>query len=204
MKKSFEAMARANYSEACERNKEAILTVLCEAFSDCETILEIGSGTGQHAVHFARHLPGLCWQPSDKPEYLDGLRNRLTIEAPVNVAVPVELDVRMRPWPVDIFDGVFSANTLHFMSLECVEMFFRGIGRALSDRGVVCVYGPFRYNGEFTSESNARFDQTLKQGDARRGIRDFETVHEYATNEGLQLVRDVPMPANNQVLIWRR
>jgi len=204
MNNSFAAMAQAGYSEACERNKEPIVAVLREVFVDCETILEIGSGTGQHAVHFAGHLPDLRWQPSDTSGYLEGLRNRLTVEAPVNVAVPLELDVRMRPWPVDIFDGVFSANTLHFMSWECVEMFFRGVGRALSDRGVLCVYGPFRYNGEFTSESNARFDQSLKQGDAQRGIRDFEAVHELATIDDLQLVQDVPMPANNQLLVWRR
>ena len=116
----------------------------------------------------------------------------------------MELDVRMQPWPVGLFDGVFSANTLHFMSSSCVEHFFRGVGETLTTQGVLCVYGPFRYAGEFTSDSNARFDQHLKQVDAQKGIKDFEAIDELANAERLKLVQDVAMPANNQMLVWRR
>jgi cyclopropane fatty-acyl-phospholipid synthase-like methyltransferase len=203
MKDSFEAMARAGFSEACERNKDFILDVLREEFAGCSTVLEIGSGTGQHAVHFARNLPGLTWQPSDRGDYLDGLRVRISAEAPGNVATPRELDVRRRSWTEARFDGVFSANALHFMSLDCVRDFFRGVGEVLSSPGVLCVYGPFRYGGAYTSDSNSRFDEHLRAQDPDRGIRDFEAVDEFAQAQGLKLLRDVPMPANNQLLVWR-
>ena len=204
MRESFESMAKAGFSEACERNKDFILNVLKEAFADSTTILEIGSGTGQHVVYFSAQLPMLNWQPTDTADYLDGLCNRVATEAPDNVEDPIELDVRMQPWPVGSFDGAFSANTLHFMSWRCVEQFFRGIGESLTNRGVLCVYGPFRYAGEFTSDSNARFDQHLKQMDTQKGIKDFEAINELAKAERLELVQDIVMPANNQILVWRR
>ena len=165
---------------------------------------KIGSGTGQHAVHFGRNMPHLSWQPTDTGVYLDGLRARLMSEAPSNVAEPLELDVRMRPWPADGFDGVFSANSLHYMSWRCVEAFFRGVGEILSAPGMLCIYGPFRYRGDFTSDSNARFDQYLRQEDPERGVRDFEAVDKLACEQGLKIIQDVAMPANNQLLIWRR
>ncbi len=204
MRESFESMAKAGFSEACERNKDFILNVLREAFADSTTILEIGSGTGQHVVYFSGQLPMLNWQPTDTAEYLDGLCKRVATEAPDNVENPIELDVRMQPWPVGSFDGAFSANTLHFMSWTCVEQFFRGIGESLTNRSVLCVYGPFRYAGEFTSDSNARFDQHLKQMDTQKGIKDFEAINELAKAERLELIQDVAMPANNQILVWRR
>jgi hypothetical protein len=204
MKDSFQSMASAGFSEACERNKDVILDVLREVLADCSTVLEIGSGTGQHVVHFARHLPGLSWQPGDTLEYLPGLRTRLEAEAPENVSEPVELDVRMDPWPVAGFDAAFSANSLHFMSFECVERFFQGVGQASHARSVLCVYGPFCYGGAFTSVSNANFDQYLQRSDPVRGIRDFEAVDKLAQAEGFELVRDVSMPANNQTLVWQR
>ena len=175
MPESFGSMAEAGFSEACERNKDFILNVLREVLATGTRILEIGSGTGQHVVYFSRQLPTLIWQPTDTSEYLGGLRQRLSAEAPANVEAPIELDVRMRLWPVGCFDGVFSANTLHFMSWSCAEQFFRGVGESLASRGVLCVYGPFRYDGEFTSDSNARFDKHLKQMDSQNGIRDFES-----------------------------
>ena len=201
---SFDSIAKAGFSEACERNKGSILEILRDAFADRSMILEIGSGTGQHAVYFSRQLPTLRWQPTDTLAYLDGLRHRVSAQAPQNVEAPIELDVRMQPWPVGLFDGVFSANTLHFMSWPCVEHFFRGVGETLTTEGVLCVYGPFRYAGEFTSDSNARFDQHLKQVDAQKGIKDFEAIDELANAERLKLVQDVAMPANNQMLVWRR
>jgi cyclopropane fatty-acyl-phospholipid synthase-like methyltransferase len=204
MREPFDSMAEAGFSEACERNKDFILKVLKKTFTNGTTILEIGSGTGQHVVYFSRQLPMLNWQPTDTSEYLDGLRQRLSAEAPDNVEAPIELDVRMQPWPVGCFDGVFSANTLHFMSWSCAEQFFRGVGESLANRGVLCVYGPFRYDGEFTSDSNARFDKHLKQMDAQKGIRDFEAINELAKSAKLEFIQDVPMPANNQILVWKR
>src|SRR5580704_8826381 len=141
-------------SEACERNKDPILVVLRDAFASSRQVLEIGSGTGQHAVHFARHLPHLNWQPSDTGEYLEMLDARITREGGANLAPPIQLDVRSHPWRVADFDGVFSANTLHIMSWEAVREFFRGVGTHLRSPGVLCIYGPFRYAGRYTSESN--------------------------------------------------
>jgi len=190
-------------SEACERNKDPILDVLRGAFASTRQVLEIGSGTGQHAVYFARHLPKLRWQPSDTAEYLGTLRARIESEGGTNLAPPVRLDVRTHPWPIGDIDGVFSANTLHIMSGVAVREFFRGVGAHHAARGVLCIYGPFRYAGRYTSESNAAFDRYLKERDPASGIRDFEAVDELARQEGLELDGDHDMPAHNRTLVWR-
>jgi cyclopropane fatty-acyl-phospholipid synthase-like methyltransferase len=190
------------FSEACERNKAPILEVLEKAFSNCHNVLEIGSGTGQHVVHFARSLPTIVWQPTDADDYLPGLRVRLEVENCSNIEAAVKLDVRMSPWPVGKYAGVFSANTLHYMGIDCVEAFFAGVGAAMQPGGVLVVYGPFRYAGQFTSDSNARFDEFLRQSDPVRGIRDFEWVNELAVAQELSLQQDITMPANNQLLVW--
>lgn len=192
------------YSEACERNKNPILESLRGAFANCSQVLEIGAGTGQHAVHFARHLPHLVWQPTDRREYLAGLAARIVAEGRANLRRPVELDVSREPWPDVDADAVFSANTLHIMAWPEVEALFRGVGRILGPGGVLAVYGPFRYAGAFTSESNAAFDRSLRQRDPASGIRDFEAVDALASREGLRIVADQAMPANNQLLVWRR
>jgi SAM-dependent methyltransferase len=192
------------FSEACERNKDPILQVLRGAFARSSQVLEIGSGTGQHAVHFAHHLPHLRWRPSDTAEHLDSLRARIVAEGTPNLALPVLLDVRAHPWPVSDADGVFSANTLHIMSWEAVQEFFSGVGRVLKSGGVLSVYGPFRYAGRYTSESNAHFDVHLRERDPVSGIRDFEAVDALARKEGLELDSDHDMPANNRALVWRR
>jgi SAM-dependent methyltransferase len=192
------------FSEACERNKDPILQVLRGAFARSSQVLEIGSGTGQHAVHFAHHLPHLRWRPSDTAEHLDSLRARIVAEGTPNLALPVLLDVRAHPWPVSDADGVFSANTLHIMSWEAVQEFFSGVGRVLKSGGVLSVYGPFRYAGRYTSESNAHFDVHLREQDPVSGIRDFEAVDALARKEGLELDSDHDMPANNRTLVWRR
>jgi cyclopropane fatty-acyl-phospholipid synthase-like methyltransferase len=192
------------FSEACERNKAPILEALRTAFASASRVLEIGSGTGQHAVWFARHLPHLLWQPSDVAAALPALAARLRAEAPANVLPPTELDVAVQPWRVGTYDAIFSANTLHIVSWDDVGHFFRGVGAALEARGTLCVYGPFRYRGDFTTPSNAAFDQWLKQRDPVSGIRDFEAVDALAAAEGLALVADHAMPANNQALVWRR
>ena len=192
------------FSDACERNKGPILQVLLEAFARVHHVLEIGSGTGQHAVWFAQGLPHLIWQPSDVPEHLPGLRARFETEGPDNLRLPLPLDVSSHPWPVLKVDGVFSANTLHIMSFAHVEYFFRGVGEVLGDGGTLCVYGPFRYGGKYTTPSNAEFDFWLKRRDPVSGIRDFETVNTLAEAQGLALLADHAMPANNQTLVWRK
>jgi len=195
------------YSEACERNKGPILTVLTDAFADISKVLEIGSGTGQHAVYFANNLSHLAWQPSELPDCLPSLHARLTAEAPDNVAEPLRLNVCERQWlaPDRVrADGLFTANTLHIMSWEHVKNFFRGVGDVLKSPGVMCIYGPFRYGGHYTSDSNAVFDRVLRQRDPLSGIRDFEAIADLAEDQGLRLLEDHTMPANNQLLVWVR
>jgi len=198
-------------SEACERNKDPILRILANALARSRTVLEIGSGTGQHAVYFATHLPHLTWQPSDRADYLPGLRERIAHGAPAgpeaspsNLRPPIELDVHDLPWPVGPVDAIFTANTLHIMEWAAVEDLFRGIGSVLSAPGVFCAYGPFRYGGRYTSASNAAFDRSLRARDPRSGIRDFEDVNILSAEQGLHLLEDHAMPANNQLLVWRK
>lgn len=191
-------------SEACERNKHPIATVLTDALTTPGLVLEIGAGTGQHAVHFAGQLPWLEWQPTDRAEYLEGLRARVRLEGPPNLLPPLELDVCASPWPFAAADAVFSANTLHIMSWPEVVDCLRGVGRVLVPGGQLLVYGPFRFDGRYTSGSNAEFDAYLRRRDPASGIRDFEAVDALAAAEALRLVANHDMPANNQLLIWRR
>lgn len=192
------------YSEACERNKDPILQVLAGALASSHRVLEVGSGTGQHAVHFARHLPHLVWQPSDVAEYLPGLAERIRLEGTPNLLAPLALDVRAARWPVDSVEAIFSANTLHIMAWDSVRHFFRGVGAVLGAGGVLGVYGPFRYGGRYTTPSNAAFDRSLKARDPASGLRDFEAVNELAVGQRLVLTADHAMPANNQTLIWKK
>lgn len=191
-------------SEACERNKLPILEVLNEYLPQAGDVLEIGSGTGQHAVFFAAQFPDLRWQPSDTGDYLAGLRARVDAQGGANLLAVVELDVRGTRWPAREYSAVFSANTLHFMSTAAAELLFRGVATVLSNGGVLIIYGPFKYQGDFTAPSNARFDDWLKSNDPERGVRDFEWVNQLAEQAGLVLQADVPMPANNQCLVWRK
>lgn len=191
-------------SEACERNKEPILGVLRTELAGAATVLEVGSGTGQHAVHFAAGLPQLLWQPSELPEHLPALAERVRVAGGQNLRVPLALDVGDDPWPVAPVDAVFSANTLHIMSWSAVHEFFRGVGRVLRSPGVLCVYGPFRFHGAHTSDSNAEFDRWLKARDPVSGVRDFEALDALARAAGLVFSADHAMPANNRTLVWRR
>ncbi|HUO82234.1 MAG TPA: DUF938 domain-containing protein [Gammaproteobacteria bacterium] len=191
-------------SEAAERNKAPILAVLRRAFAGAATVLEIGSGTGQHAVHFAAALPGLVWQPSEMPGRVDGMRGRIEEAGLPNLAPPLELDVRDRPWPVAAVDAVFSANTAHIMAWPEVERMLEGIGEVLTDGGVFCLYGPFRSGGDFDTESNRRFDALLKSEQPDMGLRDREALVETAGAHGLVLIAEHPMAANNRLLEWRK
>jgi SAM-dependent methyltransferase len=192
------------FSDACERNKDPILEVLRSLLAGCSNVLEIGSGTGQHAVHFARHLPHLAWQPTDRGEYLAGLVARIGQQGPPNLRLPLEFDVTQPVWPGVVADAVYSANTLHIMSWPEVEAFFSGIGRVLGPGGTLAVYGPFRYRGAFTSASNTNFDRALRERDPASGIRDFEAVAALAAAQQFELLADHAMPANNQLLAWVR
>lgn len=192
------------HSEACERNKKVILDVLKKQLVDHKKVLEIGTGTAQHAVYFARHLPHLIWQPSDQAPYLSDIQTRIELEAGENVISPVLLDVSQQQWSLENIDAVFSANTLHIMSWHNVQHFFRGVGQVLQPKGKLIVYGPFKYSGQYTSDSNGEFDLWLKQRDPQSGIRDFEQIDQLAEQQGLNMIEDIAMPANNQCLIWQR
>ncbi len=187
------------FSQACENNKQPILDLISPIFSRHKQVLEIGSGTGQHAVFFAAHMPHLQWQCSDQADYIPGIKAWIEDAALSNINEPLELDV-MKPWPVSKVPAIFSANTVHIMHWHQVEAFFEGIKVHLSVSGDLCLYGPFNYQGNYTSDSNARFDQWLKQRDPGMGIRDIEGIGALAGAAGLTLQSDHPMPANNRLL----
>ncbi|MES9966129.1 MAG: DUF938 domain-containing protein [Sedimenticola sp.] len=192
------------HAEACDENGPPILEVLQEKLTDNIRVLEIGSGTGQHAVHFGAAMPTITWQTSDQLEMHEGIRLWLDEAALPNVLPPVELDVTRDHWPDQQYDAVFSANTAHIMPEEAVEAMFRGIGRILKPGGRFLIYGPFMYHGEHTSESNWRFDRWLKASEPHRGIRDVDWLEEIADRSGLALEEDIEMPVNNRILVWRK
>jgi SAM-dependent methyltransferase len=191
------------YSDACERNREPILSVLERVFWDRSGVLEIGSGTGQHAAYFAAQLPHLVWQPSDVAENLPGIRLWVEEARASNLRPPVALAVD-GDWPPLAVDAAFSANTCHIMSWPQVRAMFAGIGRRLPPGGVFALYGPFNYSDRHTSESNARFDAMLRGRDPASGLRDFEAIVALAEELGLAHKEDNAMPANNRLLVFRR
>ena len=190
------------FSAACERNKDPILEVLRLRFADRTQVLEIGSGTGQHAVYFARELGHLTWYPTERLAYLTDLTERVKTEGPANLRAPTVLDVRQAVWPVRGADAVFTANTLHIMSWPEVMVLFKGIAAVLPPGGVLCIYGPFRYAGRYTSESNREFDLMLQERDPESGLRDIEAVSLLADQYGLHLDADLDLPANNRLLAF--
>lgn len=195
--------AEKPFAPSCERNQGPILEVLQRHLGDARRVFEVGSGTGQHAVHFAAAMPWLTWQCSDRADYLPGIALWLDEAASANTPAAIELDVDGR-WPDTKFDTVFTANSLHIMGWPQVEAFFAGVDAVLEPRGLLVVYGPFNYGGDFTSESNRAFEQWLKDRDPASGIRDIEAVDALARGTGLMLVEDNAMPANNRCLVWRR
>lgn len=192
------------HAPSCERNRDPILAVLLPRLADARHVLEIGSGTGQHAVHFAAAMPWLQWQCSDRGDNLPGIALWLDDAALPNTPAPIELDVATSPWPTQTFDAVFSANTLHIMGWDAVQAFFRGVARVLAPGGVLQVYGPFNYERAYTSDSNREFDAWLKARDPRSAIRDAEAVDALAAAVGLVLEEDLAMPANNRCRVWRK
>ncbi|NKB37568.1 MAG: DUF938 domain-containing protein [Gammaproteobacteria bacterium] len=192
------------YSAACDNNRDPIFNELQKLLRNSATVLEIGSGTGQHAVHFARGLPHLSWQCSDLPENHEGIMQWLDEAALPNTPVPLSLDVTQSEWPESDFDAIFSANAIHIMSWNSVKALFRGISQALAKNGLCVFYGPFNYNNEYTSESNARFDDWLKNRNHESGIRNFEDIEQLAHDAELILQEDITMPANNRLLCWQK
>lgn len=192
------------YAESCEQNRDPILAVLQEIFADRKQVLEIASGTGQHAVYFGQALPHLIWQTSELPENHAGIHAWLNEAGLANVLPPLALDVNDSAWPNETFDAIFNANTVHIISWPAVERMFAAIGNVLAAGGYLCLYGPFNYGGAFTSESNARFDTWLKTRDPASGVRDFEAINRLAANQGMSLMQDIAMPANNRTLVWQK
>ncbi len=192
------------FSAACERNKDPILEVLRVRFADSTQVLEIGSGTGQHAVHFARALQRLTWHPTEQLAYLADLTERVKLEGLRNLRLPALLDVRQALWPVRSVDAMFTANTLHIMSWPEVMALFRGIGGVLAPGGVLCIYGPFRYSGCYTSDSNREFDRMLQERDPQSGLRDIDAITLLAEQYGLHLDADLDLPANNRLLVFTK
>jgi SAM-dependent methyltransferase len=192
------------FSQACENNKAPILAVLQQAFASCSKVLEVGSGTGQHAVHFAAGLPHLNWQASDQALYLPGLTERLRRAALPNLPLPLQLDISADALPQQQFDGLFSANTLHIMPWPVVQQLFARLNDFCTAEATLCIYGPFNYNGRFTSDSNRAFDASLKSRDAAMGIRDIAAVVALAGAAGFSLQQDHSMPANNRLLQFMR
>ena len=191
------------FSPACERNRDAILDVLRVQFADRSSVLEIGSGTGQHAVHMAAALPHLTWQTSDVAANLPGIRMWLADAGLHNTPAPLTFDINSAV-PAARYDAIFSANTLHILRWAEVERLFAGLSQLMAEYALLTVYGPFNYSGAFTSPGNAAFDAALRQDDPKRGIRDFEAVDALAKVAGLQLREDWSMPANNRCITWQR
>lgn len=192
-----------NYSEASARNREPIRQAMAEWVDTPGLLLELGSGSGQHALYLGAAFPQLRWQPTEVAELLPALQQNLH-QRPANVLAPIELDVTRSPWPVPEANLIFTANTLHIIDWSAVEALLLGAGRVLTPDGLLLIYGPVRYQGEYTSPGNAEFDRWLRQRDPDSGVRDFEQLEAVAHRGGLRLVADHSMPANNQLLLWRK
>ena len=192
------------FSQACENNKAAIFNLLAPLLQSKTDLLEIGSGTGQHAVWFAPQLPHLVWQTSDLSGNHPGILRWISDYPADNLRPPIALDVGGGQWPAATFDAIYTANTAHIMAWHEVQAMFSNISSRLRSNGIFCLYGPIKYNGEFTSESNRLFDLQLRGQVPHRGIREFHAVNQLALDGALILLDDHAMPANNRLLIWQK
>ena len=190
-----------SFAEAAEQNKEVIFAAI-EPWLRGD-VLEIGSGTGQHGAHFAARKPAVNWQTSDLQASLPGIRARVEAAGLANLLPPIKLDVRGE-WPDRLYDFIFTANSFHIMDREMVVSCVAGVSRCLEPGGVFAVYGPFNYNGAYTSDSNASFDQMLRLRDPSSGLRDFGWIAELAGEAGLEMLEDIEMPHNNRTLVWKK
>lgn len=198
-------MTNKPFSPSCERNKEPILKILKEVLgSEPHNLLELGSGTGQHAAFFAQELPNIQWTCSDVLGNHAGIHAWLDEAKLENLKVPVEFEIGKDDFPTGNFDVVFTANTFHIMSWEKCQQFIELCGANLSKDTLVIIYGPFNYGGDYSSESNAQFDIWLKERDSESAIRDFEAVCELMKKQGFDLENDFVMPANNRTLLFKR
>ncbi len=192
------------YAQSSEENKQVILEAIRPLLQDCRRILEIGSGTGQHAIFIGEHMPFLTWQTSELPENHPGILLWLEEAGLENVLPPIELNVSGNDWPETTYDAVFTANTFHIMSHQNVSDLFANLTGLLNSNGLLVVYGPFNFNGDYTSDSNRQFDQFLKNRDPESGIKDFEWLNELAAEAGLMFKQDIAMPQNNRILCWQK
>jgi len=197
-------MSERPYAEYAARNAEPILEVLRHEFRDCSEILEIGSGTGQHAVRFASELDHLSWQTSDLDENHADIRAWISESGLGNVHAPLSVDVMTADLQVAAFDGVYSSNTAHIMGFDAVVRMFAVVGSTLRENGVFCLYGPFRKAGAFNTESNATFDANLRARDPAMGIRDLEALDGLATEQSMRRVGLYAVPSNNLVVVWQK
>ncbi|MCW8910440.1 MAG: class I SAM-dependent methyltransferase [Gammaproteobacteria bacterium] len=197
-------MSNKPFAESCEQNKQPILQVLKKAFSEPGKVLEVGSGTGQHAVFFAQQMEHLQWFPTDIEEALPGIQLWIKEAGNERIKAPVVLDVNIEIWPFRNMDYAYTANTVHIVSWSEVKSMFRGVSQALKSGGIFCQYGPINYNGQYTSPSNEHFDQWLKNRDPDSGIRDFEDLVLLAKENNMILYTDFEMPANNHILAWQK
>ncbi len=191
------------YSPSCDQNKDPILKIITPLLVNKKSVLEVGSGTGQHSVYFANALAHLSWQASDQAMYLSSVNAWIKEAQLSNMPKALELDVTGN-WPDTIYEAIFSANTVHIMSWKIVLEFFKSASSALANNGLFMLYGPFNYNGQYTSESNANFDVWLAQQNPQSAIRDFEALNELAKQFDLKLIEDFEMPANNRILVWKK
>jgi len=200
-------MTNKPFSPSCEENKQPILEVIAPRLAAARSVLEVGSGTGQHAVHFAAALPQLRWQCTDVVDYLPGIRAWIEEAGLPNLPAPLELDVDtdwIDAFSCADFDAIYSANTAHIMSLTQVERMLTGVGALLPSESLFLLYGPFSLDGQHTSESNALFDRSLRLRDPLSGVRDLRDLERFAAAAGLALEADIAMPVNNRTLVWRR
>jgi SAM-dependent methyltransferase len=203
MTQSISDGALASLSVA--RNREPILAVLRGVLPGTGTVLEIASGTGEHAVHFATALPALTWQPTDRdPDPLRSIAAQRAAAGLPNLLPPLELDASAPSWPVERADAIVSINMIHIAPWRAAEGLMAGAGRLLAPGGVLYLYGPFKEGGRHTAPSNAAFDASLRARDPQWGVRDVGEVEELARRHGLELIERIPMPANNLSLVLRR
>ena len=192
------------FSQAADNNKTPILNTFSEWLSNDELVLEIGSGSGQHAIHIAKALQKIRWQPTEHPSALQSLKNNISSFGSPNILAPESLDLAAVEWPTESVDCVYSANVIHIIDETLGRRLIETAAKSLRAGGLFALYGPFKYQGDFTTTSNAEFDDWLKDRNSRSGIRDFEWVMRLAQDSGLTFMEDRSMPANNQFLAFRR
>lgn len=193
------------FAPAASRNRDPIAAVVLPRLPEGARILEIGSGTGEHVVHMAALRPDTSWQPSDPdPASRESIAAWIAHSGLANVAPPLDLDVRRRPWPVESTDLILCSNLIHIAPWDCTVTLAEGAGRLLGAGGELLLYGPLRRGGGHTAPSNAAFDAALRRQDPDWGVRDLEDIAALAAGNGLEFVEAVPMPANNFCAIFER